>query len=146
MLRRFTAILLALQVLISSTGYSITAHLCHGKAMSYSLFGNPAGCCNGEKREADKHCEQTEPSDISGNCLQQQQCCINQSQHFKGIETVIQITRQVINVSDFVFPSIGQLPVFESDLFASVVKPSLADYNPPDWPRDLPVLLRVFRI
>lgn len=146
MLRRFTAILLALLVLISSNGYSITAHLCHGKAVSYSLFGNPAGCCSGEKTEADKHCEQAEPSDISGSCLQQQQCCVNQSQHFKGIETVIQIAKQVINVSDFVFPHTAQLSVFEPDLFTSAIKPPLADYHPPDPTRDLPVLLRVFRI
>lgn len=144
---RFIAIMLALLVLVSSTGYSITAHLCHGKAVSYSLFGQPADCGAGEEDALEEHCEHAEIADNPGTSCQTQECCTNESRFFKGLDTAVQVTAKHLTDSfAFIVPGPAQWPVLAPIIFTTTVKPPLADYRPPERTRDLPVLLHVFRI
>ena len=146
MLHRSTAILLALLVLVSSTGYSITAHLCHGKAVSYSLFGRPADCGPAEEMAAEEHCDHPEISNSAETTCKTQECCTDESRFFKGIETAVPMAKQVCGVSDFLVTAQAARIVFGPAIFTSSVKPPLGGYHPPEYSRDLPVLLRVFRI
>jgi hypothetical protein len=144
---RLIAIMLALLVLVSSTGYSITAHLCHGKAVSYSLFGQPVDCGAGEEDALEEHCEHTEIVDNPGTSCQTQECCTNESRFFKGLDTAVQLTaKQLTDSFAFIVPDPAGRLVSAPIIFATAVKPPLADYRPPERTRDLPVWLHVFRI
>lgn len=146
MFRPFISLLLALLVLVSSTGYSITAHLCHGKAVSYSLFGRPAGCGMKEDNTTKNHCTLAHTSDVTGPVFQKPKCCVNESQYFSGIDPVTQLAKKFVSQTFFVSTPSAVWPDFIPAVFTFDLKPPFADYHPPDPARDLPVLLRVFRI
>lgn len=146
MFRRTTAILLALLVLLSSTGFSITAHLCHGQAVSYSLFGQPADCGTGEENAEEAHCDHEVISDTPETGCQTQECCTNESRFFKGIETVVLTAKPLAGISVFVLPAPAASLERGPLVFVSAITPAFANYHPPERTRDLPVWLRVFRI
>lgn len=146
MFRPFISLLLALLVLVSSTGYSITAHLCRGKAVSYSLFGRPAGCGMKEDSKAKDHCTYAPKTAAAGPVFQKPGCCANASQHFSGIEPAAKLTEQPLSPAFFLAVVLPIWPDLMPGVFTSALKPPFANYSPPDLLRDLPVLLRVFRI
>ncbi len=146
MFRRFTVFSLILLVLVSSTGYNIAAHLCHGKAVSYALFGEPEGCFPGEKMTPDEHCDHNNVSTTADSCLHAQKCCTNKHQYVPGLEQVAQTAKQFFRISVILGPPVTSVPVFSPQPFASAIKPVFGDYHPPKRRRDLPVLLQVFRI
>lgn len=147
MLRRVLSISLALLVLVSSTGYHITAHLCHGKAVSYALFGKPAGCFPGEKMTPDEHCDHDRvATPVEQPCLHTQQCCANERQYIQGLEHLAQVAKQFFHLEVVIWPPVAGIPAFTPHIFASELKPVFGDYHPPERRRDLPVLLQVFRI
>lgn len=147
MLRRFTAILLALLVLVSSTGYSITAHLCHGKAVSYSLFGRPADCGEGEETTGAEHCDHPEPVSSGRENCQSQDCCTTDNRFIKGIETTVHIGGGCSWESLlYIAPEAITKPPFISGEIAAVFKTPINFAHPPERVRDWPVWLCVFRI
>jgi len=147
MFQRCTAILFALLVLVSATGYNVTVHLCHGKAVRYALFGEPGGCGGGEETMPGSHCEHPGVDGICGTHVQQHtQCCINQSRHVEGIDEANRPTSQLSKPAEHAAPAPPAWPPLDPPVFASAVKPPLSGYSPPAQTRDLPVLLQVFRI
>lgn len=146
MFRPVISLLLALLVLVSSTGYSVTAHLCHGKAVSYSLFGRPADCGEGEETAAEEHCDHLEPVASARENCQTQDCCTNESRFIQGIETAVNITGQSWESLHYIEPENIIKPVFLSGIISAVVETPFNYAHPPERTRDWPVWLCVFRI
>ncbi|MBV6441732.1 MAG: hypothetical protein DYG98_15830 [Haliscomenobacteraceae bacterium CHB4] len=144
MFKHLAVISLALLVLVSSTGYSISAHLCGGKAVSYSLFGCPADCGEGEEGGSNDHCDHTIPAGETG--FQSQQCCSNQTIVFSGLSQLTQVVNKIFALSPAVAEAMNIFHFPLKSTFASSVKPQFADYQSPALVRDLSVLLLVFRI
>lgn len=147
MLRPFFAYILSFLVLLSSTGYSITAHLCHGKAVSYSLLGKPGGCGSGEEKAPGEHCLH-DPAPAQEDCLHLQpgQCCVDQSQFFKNNSPAVPSTPTTA-----LFPAVClhvDFPALAAQVqyFETALLPPFSNYHPPVCSRDLPVLFRTFRI
>lgn len=147
MSRHLSAILLALLVLVSSTGYSITAHLCHGKAVSYSLFGRPADCGEGEEIVGEGHCDHPEPVSSDREDCQTQDCCTTDSQFVKGIETTAHIGG-ACSWESLLYLTPGDItkPQFISGIMTAVAETPVNYAHPPECVRDWPVWLCVFRI
>lgn len=146
MFRRTTAILLAQLVLVSSTGYSITAHLCHGKAVSYSLFGRPADCGLAEESAVAEHCDHPDIIGSYETACQTQECCTNESQFIKGIETAVKVSEQSVEPFVYTLPENMTVPGFAPGFVFTAVKPPFNYYHPPQRTRDWPVWLCVFRL
>lgn len=145
MFKHLAVISLALLVLVSATGYSISAHLCGGKAVSYSLFGCPADCGEGEEGESNDHGDHTVPSGEAG--FQSPRCCSNQTVIISGLGQWAQVEKKAVVFS----PGIAEVTdaAFNFSLqseFASSVKPRFAGYRSPALVRDRSVLLSVLRI
>jgi hypothetical protein len=143
MLKRFSAILLATLVFATSTGYSISAHLCGGKAVSYSLFGRPADCGEGEESGTNDHCEHPAPSDKSH--FDAQKCCSDQTVIVPGLQHIAELAKKPMALPPFIAPVDAVFCFSPKPAFVSSIKPRLADYRPPARTRDLFMLLRVFR-
>lgn len=147
MFRYITVISLILLMLVSTTGYNIAAHLCHGKAVSYALFGEPEGCFPGEKMTPEEHCDHRGvATPVEQPCLHTQQCCTNEHQYIQGLEQCAPAAKQFFHIGVVIGPPVAGIPAFPPRIFASAIKPVLGDYHPPKRRRDLPVLLHVFRI
>jgi hypothetical protein len=144
MLKRFSAILLATLVFATSTGYSISAHLCGGKAVSYSLFGRPADCGAGEEDGANDHCEHPAPSDRSH--FDAQKCCSDQTVIVPGLQHIAELAKKTIALPPFIALMDAVFCFSPNPAFASSVKPRFADYHPPSHTRNRSVLFQVFRI
>lgn len=143
MFKRLSAILLALLVVIATTGYSISAHLCGGKTVSYSLFGRPADCGEGEEGDTNDHC--SHPAPLGDGSFQAQKCCTDQTVIVPGLQQVAELAKKTIVLPAYIAPVAGMVCVFRPSVFASSVKPQFADYHPPARTHDLFLLLRVFR-
>ena len=145
MLRRIFSISLATLVLLSSTGYGFSAHLCGGKAVSFSLFGEPAGCSVREDGHADDPCRL--PSSATEACgLQAKKCCSEQKVVVPGIQHVAESSKKAVATPAFIAPAFEYFRFFPLSGFASSLKPRFSDYRPFARSLDLSVLLRVFRI
>ena len=143
MFKRLYAILLATLVFATSTGYSISAHLCGGKAVSYSLFGRPADCGAGEEDGTNDHCEH--PAQSGKSHFDGQKCCSNQTVIVPGLQHIAELAKKTTALPPFIALVDAVFCFSPKPVFASTVKPSFADYSPPLYTRDRSVLFRVFR-
>ena len=146
MLRYFFAYILSFLVLLSSTGYSITAHLCHGKAVNYSLLGQPVGCGTEEENAPDEHCRHEPAPDQSCQHLEPGQCCVNQSQFFKNTSPAVPSAPAPVGCPAVYLAGDGPLLPAVCPYFETALLPPFFSYRPPLCSRDLPVLLQTFRI
>lgn len=144
MLKRFSAILLATLVFATSTGYSISAHLCGGKAVSYSLFGRPADCGEGEESGTIDRCEH--PVSSGKSHFDAQKCCSDQTVIVPGLQHIAELAKKPVALPPFLALTDAVFCFSLKPAFASSVKPQFADYHPPPHARDRSVLFQVFRI
>lgn len=145
MLRRIFSISLAIVVLLSSTGYGFSAHLCGGKAVSFSLFGQPGGCSVQEDRHTDEPCRL--PSSASETCsLQAKKCCSEQTVVVPGIQHLAESAKHTMTSPGLIAPAFEYFGLLPRSVFASSLKPRFSGYHPFVRALDLSVLLRVFRI
>ena len=143
-LKRFTAILLAALVLLASTGFSISAHLCGGKRVSYALFGRPDGC--GMEDEGQREERPCSHPFAHGKCnVKPRNCCSEQTVMIPGLQHLVKLAQQSISLQDFAIPAAAMEFLPRKVVFSSSVKPRFIDYHPPPRARDLVVLLQVFR-
>jgi hypothetical protein len=143
-LRRITVISLAALVLLTSTGFSISAHLCGGKRVSYALFGRPDGCgMEDEGQQMERSC--VHPFAYSSCSVQPRKCCSEQTVIVPGLQHLVKLTQQGMSLQDFALPAASMDFLPRKVVFSSSVKPRFIDYHPPPRARDLVVLLQVFR-
>lgn len=144
MFKRFSALSLALLVLVASTGYSISTHLCGGKPVSYSLFGRPADCGTEEETEPGDHCQH--PASGEENDFHAQKCCSNQTVIIPGIQQVAELVKKAIDAPVYADEDDSLFSFSPEFAFATSITPPFAGYRPPARTRDLSLLLLVFRI
>lgn len=79
MAAKFLHITLALSVLFSTTGFTLSKHYCQEKLQKVSLFANGESCCHSETspcQTGSRHCEGLGDKDHKG-------CCNNTAEYFK---------------------------------------------------------------
>jgi hypothetical protein len=144
MFKRFAILSLALLMLLSSSGYSISAHLCGGKAVSFSLFGRPADCGPGEEPEPADHCDH--PVAHGEKSVRTHRCCSEKTVVVSGLELNATSVQKSFAVPVFVVPVAPGFHFAGLSGCSAAVKTRFSDYHQPARVRDLPVLLQVFRI
>ncbi|HOY17627.1 MAG TPA: hypothetical protein PLC89_10050 [Haliscomenobacter sp.] len=137
-------LILALNVLLSSTGLTVFEHLCQMKGRKVSIFTQPKGCCklkNSDKASCCLHEE--EPQDET---FSRKPCCADKSQLFKSnIDGAV----QKIALPDFNFQAVS-MQALPYQAMASDVIPSSQKalrfylYKPPPKVTDIRVFIQSF--
>ncbi|AEE49686.1 HYC_CC_PP family protein [Haliscomenobacter hydrossis] len=137
-------LILALNVLLSSTGLTVFEHLCQMKGRTVSIFTQPKGCCKLKKSDKPSCClHEEEPQDES---LSRKPCCQDKSQLLKSnIDGAV----QKIALHDFNFQAlIIQVLPFQSMTFDVIPSSQKALrfylYKPPPKVTDIRVFIQSF--
>ena len=136
---KFLHIILALLVLLSTTGFTLSEHFCQSELQAVSVFPKAEGC-QSEKapcRSTKKSCSSHDEGDCNG-------CCNNSSKYFQSDQDkqthsfeFKQLKNPVLLATIFVVFNI-QLPSFET------AKVNFLTYKPPIVCDDIQVLLQTF--
>jgi len=137
-------LILALNVLLSSTGLTVFEHLCQMKGRTVSIFTQPKGCCKLKKLDKTTCCVQKEQG--QDESLSREPCCQDKSQFLKSnIDGAI----QKIALPDFHFQAfnIQSLPVMALEV--NVIPTSQKAlrfylYKPPPKVTDIRVFIQSF--
>ncbi|WP_373549417.1 hypothetical protein [Haliscomenobacter sp.] len=80
-------LILAINVLFSSTGITVFEHLCQMKGKTVSVFTKPKACCKRVKTDRDKcqkDCCSASKTQQQGDAFSKKNCCQDKSQLFKS--------------------------------------------------------------
>ncbi len=137
-------LILAIHVLLSSTGLTVFEHLCQMKGRTVSIFTQPKGCCklkNSDKASCCLHEKETQDESFS-----RKPCCEDKSQLLKSnIDGAV----QKIALPDFNFQAL-YIQVLPFQVIAFDVIPSSQKalrfylYKPPPKVTDIRVFIQSF--
>lgn len=136
MIRKIISVFLAFVVLIMTSGFTVSSHIC-GEEKVKTVFGishTDVSC--GMEEEADNVCDRNDM--ITSNC------CQDELQQIKLDENYTQQFTEVNFNNGFV----AVLFTVVFDLFSSEASQEFfySDYSPPPLVRDIPVLIQSFLI
>lgn len=135
LIRTILTLTLALLVVFSSVGMTITQHLCAGEVMATAFFSHSANCEMDKQREALPDCHKPVMDD---------DCCQNQTLVLE-VEDEQQVSPTFkLSVPDMTF--IAAFTAVWSALF-DLYEPAythVPDYAPPYLAQDIPVLVQSF--
>lgn len=143
---RIVALLMALLMLVSSTGFSIDLHYCQGNLKSFSLFGTAKSC---HDKADTKHCKRKEMTckaekieQVKDNC--HKNCCSNKKIEIDADDT------QKITAQKLSKPQIQFISLFIEHFVLALNKTRFPNdsphqnYIPPLLNKDIPVLIQSF--
>lgn len=145
---KFSSLLLAFILLLSSTGLSLDLHYCQGDIKSFSLFGVAKSCCaKAEKSHCSKKkmtCHSSQPadeklSDLPGKCCSNKTIVVSPDMDSQKVISKQLTETQIAFVSAF-------LAVFYTPQnlgLGKLIIPHL-NYIPPLLDQDIPVLIQSF--
>ncbi len=144
---KFLHIILALNVLLSTSGVTVFEHLCQMNGRTISIFIQPKGCCKSQK-VTQNSCQKAKCSlkDHHHSSLSKKPCCEDKSQLLKSTsEGAIQ--KIVTFDFNFDFITVNFLP---SIVWASNITPTSQKalrfylYKPPPTVTDIRVFIQSF--
>lgn len=142
-LRKISAILLSLLVLLSSTSFTFNMHFCMGEMKSIALFSSASPC---QKKNQRPPCPRGihDQDGSSHSQMTKKGCCEDQSLVKDGLEELTQTSS--VSVPDV--PMMAALYATFSLLSDSpfVHSGSYNEYSPPLIERDIPVFIQSFLI
>ena len=143
---RISAILMAMLMLISSTGFSMDIHYCQNKLAGISFFGK-ADCCAKAAKTKPCHSQQTKAT--TGVCKAEKDgCCRNESIIIKKADFDA-TSAQYVAVHNIQFDFIAVPVSFALNLTDYNVQLDVLpfdQYKPPLPDRDFQVLYQIFLI
>ena len=141
------SLMMAMLMLLSSTGFSMDLHFCQGQLKSFSLFGKAKSC----HEQAEKsHClkkkktchislsNQDKTGECKKNCCSNKTVKIESNKEVKNIETIEFTAFQVKFLTAFT-----QLYLLKKSEQNKTIIPYL-NYIPPLLNKDIPVLIQSF--
>ena len=144
---KFLHIILALNVLLSTSGVTVFEHLCQMKGRTVSIFIQPKGCCKSKEAPQDA-CQKAKCSLKSHhhNSLSKKPCCEDKSQLLKA--TTEGAAQKIITLDfNFDFITVNFLPSIE---WANTITPTSQKalrfylYKPPPMVTDIRVFIQSF--
>lgn len=144
---RIISLLMAMLVLVSSTGFSVDLHFCQGEVKSFSLLGKAPSC---HEKLDKKHCNKQQKSCHTAPANQddlkhcKKDCCSNQTikvehnDEAKKLQTIELSQKQIKFISAFI-----QGFLLEKTDLSKAIVPHL-NYVPPLLSKDIPVLVQSF--
>ena len=143
---RILHIILAINLLLSSTGVTVFEHLCQMKGKSVSVFLKPNGCCK-QKQSYKTLCQGTRDCKLdNGQQITRKPCCQDKSQFVKSN---MDGALQKIALPDFYFQvfNIQSIPqiVLKLDIIPNSQKTlRFCLYKPPPQVTDIRVFIQSF--
>ena len=144
---KFLHIILALNVLLSTSGVTVFEHLCQMKGRTVSIFIQPKGCCKSKK--APQNACQKAACTLKGhhhNSLSKKPCCEDKSQLLKA--TTEGAAQKIITLDfNFDFITVNFLPSIE---WANTITPTSQKalrfylYKSPPMVTDIRVFIQSF--
>lgn len=144
---KFLHIILALNVLLSTSGVTVFEHLCQMNGRTVSIFIQPKGCCKSKK--APQNACQKAACTLKGhhhNSLSKKPCCEDKSQLLKA--TTEGAAQKIITLDfNFDFITVNFLPSIE---WANTITPTSQKalrfylYKPPPMVTDIRVFIQSF--
>jgi len=139
--------MMAILVLVSSTGFSIDVHYCQGQLKSFSLLGKAKSCHQEVKKQ---HCKkhkkscqsalsnQEKLSSCKKNCCSNKTFKVESNDEAKKLQSLKLSQKQVQFITVFV-----QVFLLEKTDLSRIILPHL-NYIPPLMNKDIPVLIQSF--
>ena len=145
LLYRFTAILLALLVLVTSVGLTVDRHFCGGEMKSFSLVGKAKTCYELATGKPQPTCVKADNKDeFQGIAFSKKPCCENKTDHFQtDTDTSLQSASDALTVQTQHF-LVAYVAVFVQSYVHYFSPKQYLDYRPPSILRDIPVLIQSF--
>ncbi len=146
-INRIISLMMAMLMLVSSTGFSIDAHYCQGQMKSFSLFGKAKSCheqsfkkqCSSHKKSC--HAALSNSKEL-GKC--KKGCCSNKTIHVEGNDEAKKIpTTEILPMQVQFFTAFVQVFILEYTQLNKAIIPYL-NYIPPLLNQDIPVLIQSF--
>jgi hypothetical protein len=144
---RLTALVMALLMFVTSTGFAIDMHYCNGELKSFSLFGKAKSC---HELQKDKKIDCPHHKALAAKAAKQElnkkDCCSNktvfvqveQDQQVQGVEMVV--SKQL---KQFVIAYVHVILLHNFNNHKEVI-PAFAFYDPPNLRTDIPILHQSF--
>lgn len=137
---------MALLILVSTTGFSISQHFCMGELSDLALIGKLEPCEMAMEKEALPPCHTGDKSGRHADSFTKEPCCKDHSATVTGQELPT-----VLKKSDNLLPSVKFLAAFTNSFVygQTTVRTKLLPYTvyrPPLIERDIPVLIQSFLI
>ena len=147
--KRVLALVLAILLLVSSTGYSIDLHFCQGQFQTFNLYGK-AKKCHDNKKVSPCHastkpvCQPSE--DLLSAAGENSGCCRNQQVEIEASVRDV-ISTELISLPDIDFSPITVLISADQDPSESFnYRVSYPVYKPPNPERDIQILYQTLLI
>lgn len=147
-----TAVLIAILMFFSSTGFSMDVHFCGGKIESFSFFGVADACdmmqvARQEKKDSIPCCAAPEeeikscPNEaiLDGNCCQNKNIVLDNLEEFEISNPFIGHYQQIFVTAILWFTDFDLNEISKEQI-------NYAHYNPPLLEQDFSILNQVFRI
>jgi hypothetical protein len=144
---KIISVMMAMLVLLSSTGFSMDLHFCQGQLKSFSLFGKAETC---HAQAAKSHCQkkkktchasisnQDEVGKCKKNCCSNKTVKIESNNDIKNIQTLELAPLQAKFLTAFI-----QVYLLKKSEQNKAIIPHL-NYVPPLLNKDIPVLIQSF--
>lgn len=144
---RITSLMMALLMLLSSTGFSMDLHFCQGQLKSFSFWGEAASChtlatkSHCHKKMKTCHVALAQNNDVKG-C--KKDCCSNTTIEMEHSDELQTSQKLEITPTQFQFLSaFVQVYVLRNTERNKAIIPYL-NYVPPLLNKDIPVLIQSF--
>lgn len=139
-------LILAFNILLSSSGVMVFEHLCQMRGKKIAYFVQPKSCCQKRIQLESSCCAKTEVASAEEK-LSRTPCCKDKSAFFKADPN--SSIQKIIHFSAFspaILPSVlNPLPVIVDLLPHNQKILRFYLYKPPPRSRDIPLLVRSFR-
>lgn len=140
-------LILALNILLSSSGIMVFEHFCQMRGKKVALFVQPKNCCQKRTQVKSSYCEKQEGSNMEES-LSRIPCCSNKSSFLKtDTHPTLQKAMKISLVADSfdLPPSLNFTFEFSRDILPHNQKMlRFYLYKPPPRMRDIPVLVQSF--